>query len=489
MKKYLKIFSLFLLASCANNALFFQKELKEHINKNEFNIAEKLVLKEDFIQLDKNELLYLLEKGKTLFYSEKYPQALSTFDEALNVSRKLFTISLSKKLSTLIENDNADNYYGENYELSLIRYYQSLCHFLISKNGISFSKNVLIEWDSFLNSIKNPTENQSFYKDDLIAKIYGAFIHEQLESNNDKIVAKNLYEKVKEILTRYLNVLPTFNEKYKLFRDNFKNFKIENFKKIENDFITKTETQKKIITFIDEKIKQIKLNQIDNCLIVLEEGFIAEKKSQKYDIPLFNQRNIYLTQNLQNYEGDSNFLIFTLKILGLTAFSAPKIYYELPVFEEKNEKNQIKYQIENFQNSIIKKNIFEIQYPISEIAEYNFELKKSDTNLKTGLRVASKHLLALVSAYTIYNSQKKNNEFLAMSMASLAYLSSNKLIEMSENADLRSWQLLPQNFHFTSLQLPKGDYKISILKNDQLIKEISINLSNNNESKIIPIKI
>lgn len=76
--------------------------------------------------------------------------------------------------------------------------------------------------------------------------------------------------------------------------------------------------------------------------------------------------------------------------------------------------------------------------PMDEIANQALDEKITGIRIKTGSRVAAKHLAAITAAYGIYSQLKKNApEMVAFAAASASYAAANKLIASSEQADLR----------------------------------------------------
>ena len=85
--------------------------------------------------------------------------------------------------------------------------------------------------------------------------------------------------------------------------------------------------------------------------------------------------------------------------------------------------------------------------------------------VKTGTRVAIKHILAIVAAMKVYQTLQKGNEggdLLAKSAAMATYVGASKGIAAFEKADTRHWTTLPQALSMIELKLPPGSYKIGI---------------------------
>jgi hypothetical protein len=228
--KFLSISFLILLTSCATSGRKATEQLTVFVKANDLTNGLQLVKSDKFYPEERSRLLKLVELGTLQNLNHDYYQSLKTFEKAQELSDQLFTISISKKVSSSVLNDNLDNYYGEKYERSMIRFYQVLDHFLLSQNGVyeangnipaktldakekrfhlSAARSVLLEWNSLLENYKMTSGGVATYKDDLLAKIFGGFIHEQIGSVEDRGIALNLYKAGKTLLFRNLNLFST----------------------------------------------------------------------------------------------------------------------------------------------------------------------------------------------------------------------------------------------------------------------------------------
>jgi len=491
--------SLAILVSCASGGRQSQEKLRKLVGSGKISEAEAFVKEDSFFPEKENKLLKLIEVGTTAFLAHNYYQALTTFNEAQELSDMLFTQSISKKVMAAVSNDNADNYYGEKYERSLIRFYQSLCHYSLYMAGtyeaydaierdekgkitakktiplkvltesekkfhLGASKNVLLEWDSMLSSLRATSGGEVTYKDDLLAKIYGAFIHEQMGTSTDLQIAKDLYKAAKELLFKNYNIYQTYNGKYLDFRKNFSSFEKLDLKAVENNFTAPTVHYKDLVSFIDKRLEKLKKNTKDNLFVMIESGMIAEKTAKKFDFPLpLASLAAPPAAGAFASQGTKDFVTFVQVVLAAAAASLPKIYFELPeLVNAPIAEDQKKELILKDATGRVFTETLVVVNPLSDIANQALDEKSISLIAKTGARVAAKHVAALGTAYIAYLSSagKGIPEGFALIAASGMYAAANKGIEMSERADLRSWAILPHHYRMASLQLPKGQYKV-----------------------------
>jgi hypothetical protein len=83
------------------------------------------------------------------------------------------------------------------------------------------------------------------------------------------------------------------------------------------------------------------------------------------------------------------------------------------------------------------------------------------------VRVATKHLTAILAAYALYTGMKgQNNEnaLFAKFAAMGSYVAATKAIAASERADTRAWATLPRALRVTDVNLPAGRYQVGLAR-------------------------
>ncbi len=493
------------LWGCASGNRKDTAKLRSYLASRDYKKAEEYVKTEGFIKDENSRLLRLLEQGTVFYLNGNYYQSLKTFEKAKELSDKLFTVSISKKLKTAVANDNSDNYYGEKYERSMIRFYLSLNHFLLYLKGeyetysvkvdvkdskeskksqvkvipskklsakerrfhLMGARSILIEWNSLLDDYKSTTGGVVTYKDDLLAKVYGAFVHEQFHTRTDRQVALSLYKEAKNVLLKNFNILKTYNMKADKFKDDYAKLYKLPLSKVESDYISRTEYSKSLLNYLDSKIKQLSKGKVDNVFILLEDDLITEKSVSKIDIPL----PVAATAVVAG--GKLSFAAFVAHTLSISSGKPLKIYFEVPSISYTPIKQQYSLVIKDLKDKVIKSEKASIVNPLGDLAYVTLDEKKTSIYAKVGARVATKHVAALVASYAIYKNQAKNSEFLALAAASLSYAAANRGIEASESADTRYWSSLPLDYQVNSFHLPKGEYNLFLKDNAGNEKKIS----------------
>jgi len=480
--KFLCLLLAFSIVGCASSNRNAYKKLRKDISEKKIDSAISLVKSDRFYPEERSKLVKLLELANLQHIKGDYYQSLKSFDQARDLSDKLFTVSISKKALSAVTNNNMDNYYGEIYERSIIRFYQALNHYMLYQKGeyeahtltkkvkegdksvvktkeiplktlsknekrshLSGARASLLEWDSLLDNYTKSMKGDSTYKADLSSRLFGAFIHEQIGSTNDRNIAIGLYKDAKKVLFRYYNLYPSFNKKHKEFAKNFSKLHKMSKKKVQKKFVKATKYAKNLTSFINTRIKDLKAKKKNNITIVMQQGYVTEKSSRMIHFPL----------PISSGAGNKGMFGFAGKMLANTRGTLPSITFELPEVKQKKLNMSVVLVVKNKAGKIVKTTKAVVMNPISDIAFQSLDNKIVSTNLKIGARVAAKHITALLAAYEV---SKKTGEF----AASMMYAVSNKAIAASEQADLRFWSTLPHTLRIGSFNLRPGKYTLFI---------------------------
>lgn len=503
MKKlnYLLCFILAVLSGCAGN----QKEIikyREHVQKKDYQSALAIMKSDSIYKDEQSRLLKYMELGTLHLYSGEFFQALQFFDLARDLSDKLFTVSISKKVAGIVGNQSADNYYGERYERSLLRYYTILAHYNLYEKGeyesyieetrdnkgkisstvniasvaldeskkrfhLQAAKAILLEWNSLLEDFKKTSAGEVTYKDDLLAKFVGAVIHAKSDTTADRQIALGLYRESKNTVFKYYNSYQSFNSKYKDFNKDYKKLPEMTNELVKLNYVEPTQINKEVLQYSDEKIKEMDKRDVDNVYLVWHEGFIGSKEIKKYEFP------IALEAAKLTVGTTSDFIGFAKHALVI-----PNISFEMPSIPYKINNENFKIIVKKEGVTVSEKEGVLLE-PLSEMAYYTLDSKATSELVKVGTRVAGKHLLALTGAYLTYRNLKESmGDGVALLSSTAAYHLASRGIADSEKADLRSWITLPNQIRMNSFKLPPGEYEFYTLnvatKDEKLVGKFSV---------------
>lgn len=410
----------------------------------------------DLAREERSKLLYLTELGLLEHYRGHYAESVNVLTEAKAIIDELFTTRVSGKVASFISNDNADLYYGEKYEASLIYFYLALNQYTMSlqetdaakkKELLHKARAEVVAWDSFLTEMKEERLGKALYKEDLLAKVFGGFIHESQNTNQDDQIALQLYKDAQGIFFRNYNLYPTFNQSYEDFKKNFTLFPEMNVKEIEGKYVLATDHNKDLqdflkqkISFMMKKLKKSPKSKDGTITFVVQDGMIAEKVPQKYELPM--AWGVHET-------------------MALSMSAGSKITFELPILHRQDLKTSY-LQAWNKEGKMIQEVPLTIVAPLSDMAEQAIKEHSAAIAAKTATRVATKHIAALLASSVTYQSAKQNNNSLLMLMALAGHATSVAAINASEKADVRYWSTLPSSIRMGQIALPAGAYSFKV---------------------------
>lgn len=558
--------------ACSSGHKELRQSVRDNFAKGDFDKTLDVLDSPDFSGGEEQKLLRLMEKANTHSAKGDYFQAVVNTEDAIELFKKMYNEKVSKAILSGITNDNFKDFYGEKFERSYLFFLASLNHLLLSQQGfkeeykikenkdkkipekvfpkielkdnekrleVSAARANILAWDSFLNHIKNDNFGKEVFKDDLLAKTFGAFIHEAVGSRDDDQIAYLLFKRAKEILERNYNIYKNFNVKNTEFQKHYSDLMKSSSEQVDPAWILQTDWQKKLNEFLDYKIlslakvirpaeyaqmiKTTKLSKelVDevtnqkgktNLKVVIQEGMISPRIGKTINIGLKGAVDAIEDPNTKKavqFIGEFVIASFAAQTLGLVAVgntvgedvvgmgvarvaaNEAAIEFEIPMVKEVDVKKIVTIDLIDKTGKIISSKEATMISPISDVAHESVKEEATSRYLKTGLRVAAKHVAAIFTAYNIYNLTKgKLGELLAKSAAVASYIGAAKVISMSEKADSRHFTTLPDTVRLTEFSAPEGDYqlKIKVKESGDSIKEILIptfKINSDKQSKLV----
>lgn len=332
------IFYLIFLYSCAGLDREAHMKYRSSFKNGRYEEAIKL-LKDSSLATDKNtKLMYLMDLGMGYYLYGDYLKAIDTFQAAKAHSKELYTISVSKKAKSLVTNDYADDYRGEDFERSYLHYYLAKSYFELyqsgnykefdsgeekvvsnsQKNQYLFSARAeMVAWDSFFRSIQTDKKFKTLYFNDVFAKIFAGTIHEAIGQRADDQIALKLYEDAREMFPLISPLFRDYNLDADKYGEDFfkwvqKNFKegselsyrkkdksltkvssrlkdlidykyYKLLKKLRNSSFKNLERNNKIAKRLLKKLEE---KDKDNVTVALELGLVPAKEQKEIDLNL-----------------------------------------------------------------------------------------------------------------------------------------------------------------------------------------------------------
>ena len=515
----LAILAFVALAGCGGGDAALRAKALDLFAQGDFAAAESETIKPEVIKESQNRLLSLLELGAIAHYQGLYVKSNFYFFRAKQVARELYTTSIREQIATGIFNDNSASYVVMEYELSLLHYYIAANFLLTSQSErlpaysipeIRDGKNIifsaqsgaeqvltardkaealtraraeLLDWNAYLREVRERNRGQPYYKDDLLNKVFAAYIHRLVGTMPDQNIARVLLKDADEILVKAYSAYPTFNAKSEEYVEGYKKFEAMGVDAVKDRFIAKTPRYNATQAQIDGSQKAQ-----GNVMFLLEHGLAPKRKEKSYVIGLSTLFREIKDPGLRRAveEIGAHVLIelapqFGLAFVGATVVgaatgkgekggnpeflsealdSAIGFEFKLPMveYEPVNESYVIRYVREGDSREFTAPVC--VLNPVGDIARLNIERRASALALKTGVRVGLKYLAALVPAVLTY---KKVNgpDFVKLLAAGAVWMAGKKIVDATEAADTRAWGYLPKWIGIAESTLPPGQYRVS----------------------------
>ena len=498
-KIFQALFIVIFLSSCATMGRDSRAKLLSFVKNKNYEKALKHLDSDKFFKDEDSKLLYFLEKGMVLHKMGNYAQSSVELEKARELFEKLYTVSVSKKAATVITNETMDIYYGEKYERSMLYFYLALNYYLEYLNtgkreSLFRSRATLVGWEAFQSELKEDRAGKTVFKYDLLSRLFGAFVHEEVGSSSDRQIAAGLYRDADQILLKNYNSYPSFNSKFKKFNKDYKKFASLGASKVKKSYVEATPHQIAAKEFVKKKRK-------GNTLFLYQEKFIPKKYAKK---EYYGLGDAFAKNSAAARIGAVVLGHFAAKTLGLyppqgynpvgyqlgfevgrAAVSIASISFELPHIDDFHSPQKRTLQVEDMRGKVVKKSDFYLVNPMGEIARQAVAENSAVLYTKIGARLAMKHIVAILASYGTYNAIKSKGEFFAKNAAVVQYLAVSKGIEASESADTRYWSTLPENIHLTRLNLKNGKYLVKVLDGKKVLSKKEIELSQKVKHKLI----
>ncbi len=551
------IFNLLLilvLFSCASGHRKEQGEISSLYKTKNYDevlsVIEKGQLKKD----KDSKLLLYLEKASAFYGKENYLKVIDELSKAKDLIDKYYTKSVIKSLATsTILNSNFEKFRGSFYEKSLLHYLLVSSYFNIYKRKKIYVTNKaqkkskdknkktdepkeileeisektardylfkaraeVLAWDTFFEEIKSTYKTKTTYHNDLLVKLFGGLIHEEIGTRAELNISLILYQDAYKIFNTIYPNFNTFNKKSEDYFEKAKNSKLDSSSLAKfKDKFEATDDYNSLKNYIEFKIlnlaykfnkskynflkKDIKpdknlVTEIEGSgeitNITIDQGIIPKKIGKTVNIGLIGlmeSSDDSKTKKLVLGIGIPILTAFAMNELGLyprnrymtggefraynklfyVSAKAMAIEYEVPIIE-KNSNSKKYFLVIKDKEKVVKKIELSKIASLGDFAKLALEDTSTPRLLKQASRVAMKYLGAIATAFATYNSFGRDKHGRRGPFAKIAalgvYAMAAKAIAESEKADLRYWSTLPKNVLQSELKLPSGSYEAEIIE-------------------------
>lgn len=124
----------------------------------------------------RNELLYYLELGMLLHVDGRYEESNAAFERAKRIGDALYTRSLTNEGFSLLTNDYALDYAGENFERTLIHLFAALNYLQLGERDSALVE--IRQVGEYLRKLQVDSTNENVYQEDAFARYLSALLYE-----------------------------------------------------------------------------------------------------------------------------------------------------------------------------------------------------------------------------------------------------------------------------------------------------------------------
>ncbi|MEM9177856.1 MAG: hypothetical protein AAGC67_21830 [Myxococcota bacterium] len=154
-----------------------QQQLEAQMRLGDYPTAIQTVEQErDRAYRGKNRLLYYLERGMLLHLSGQYAESNAAFETAKQVGNEFYARSLSGTGLSLMTNDYALDYAGENFERTLIHLFSALNYEQLGEIDSALVE--IRQVGDYLRKLQVDSTNDNTYQEDAFARYLSALFYE-----------------------------------------------------------------------------------------------------------------------------------------------------------------------------------------------------------------------------------------------------------------------------------------------------------------------
>lgn len=514
---------LLVLGGCGSSQRDALRAYRDAFALGDFPKARELLKKAELEKEPKSKLLLYMERGRLNYASGEYKDAANDFTAAIELIDAQYTKSITRESSKWVLNDAAGEFFGAPYERSWLFYHQALAHWRIYQEGklppeearrhLFSARAALLAWDSFFQEWQRATGGKTLYRHDLAAKIIAGEVHEATGIRADLQIALQLYKDGWKLLNTLSPAYATFNKSSaeyagtleKALNDSAE-FRVPT--KHREATVLAAETRGFLLDKIVSLTQSLRANELSQLAqqlgvtaddikkagktkgtvaFILEEGVMPPKSAEEINLGIKGLAALSKDPKTSAQiarVGSEVMAAFAVNMLGLgprnvtdvgrftathnlmtVAAHEAAIAFEVPIIPPGNLPQEFWLLIRDAKGQEVATAPWSVVTHLEDVARQNLEEESSQRILRTGVRVAVKHITAILGAMAVYRSlaeNEKEDNMLAKYAAVGSYIAATKGIAYSERADTRAWLTLPRTLRIAEFDLKPGSYKVEM---------------------------
>ena len=373
----------------------------------------------------KPDIPFLFELGLVAHYANHFPESNTAFDQAEDIAEDRYTKSLSKEAGSLVTSDKLRPYSGTRYERLLSHYYRALNY--VYQGQLDGALVECRRATALINYFKGEDEDYDFFGAGFLAYLSGV-----------------LFEATGEWNDAYIS--------YKQAEDYYRNAAEKTGVEMPEDIGRSLVRLARKLGFIDEMERYQKQygefsarpENTSELILFYESGYVPPKGEDALTFPILKTDDV----------DDEKFVPTLMGRAGRT-YKEVELEYLLRVAIPKIDSNRPLLSGIEVAAGAAKANGVLVG-DVETIAIETFNAQRTGILLRTLVRAVGKYL--------IYRKANKENEALGL-LVNLAGV-------VTEQADTRSWQTLPNQIFMVRMPLPAGTHtlKLSFLGENRQVR-------------------
>ncbi len=361
------------------------------------------------------DIPHQFELGLAAHYANRFPESSKAFDLAGDIAEDRYTKSVSKELGSLVTTDKLRPYSGTQYERLLIHYYRALNYLYLNQLD-----GALVEGrraTALINYFKGEDEQYDFFGAAFLAHFSGMLFEAAGEWNNALISYKQAAEYYKNAAEK-TGVNTPEDIAHALLRLTRRLGFTDEFERYRNQYGELPEHPE----------------NYGELILFYESGYVPPKTETALMFPILKTDKV----------NDAEKFVPTLITREGAVYEEVKLEYLLRVAMPTIDSHRPRFSGIRVAVDSNQETRGVLVEDVENIAIETFNKERPIILFRTLLRGVGKYLL--------FRQAKKKNEALGI-LTNLASV-------VSEQADTRSWQTLPNQIFMVRMPLPAGTHKL-----------------------------
>ncbi|MCE2415106.1 hypothetical protein J4G07_13985 [Candidatus Poribacteria bacterium] len=363
----------------------------------------------------KSDIPFLFELGLVAHYANHFQESNAAFDQAGDIAEDRYTKSVSKEVVSLVTSDQMRPYPGTRYERLLSHYYRALNY--IYQGQLDGALVECRRATALINYFKGEDENYDFFGAGFLAHLSGV-----------------LFEATGEWNDAYIS--------YKQAAAYYRNASEKTGVAIPADIGRSLVGLARKLGFVDELARyeeqygkfSVRPENTGELILFYESGYVPPKGEDALTFPILKTDDVDDDKFVPALIGREGRVYKEIELEYLLRVAIPKIDSHRPLFSG----------IEVAVGAVKAKGV--LVEDVENSAIETFKAQRTGILLRTLVRAVGKYLL--------YRKANKENEALGLLV--------NLAGAVTEQADTRSWQTLPNQIFIVRMPLPAGTHTLNL---------------------------